>query len=127
MIEWLEDEPRDLVLMPMCVRRGLDRAGRKVSLAAWQAMSMEARVQLAELGSAARVDVRAIERAVPDAEPIEARPEPSEDTIPAAVARALPELDAERWRSLGPIGRHAAEMYVRKDRVARAREIIGED
>ena len=118
MIAWLPSEPTDLVLLPMAARRALDRAGLKLSLAAWQALPLADREALATLGSATEVDVGAVQALV-SAPAVPAIPEPA--ALPDAV-RELG-LDEPAWEALGPVARHALEMYCRKGRPERAREV----
>ena len=46
--------------IPMAVRRALDRAGLRISLRSWQALSMKVRRSLVQLGAAAEVDRQAL-------------------------------------------------------------------
>lgn len=118
MIEWLPGEETDLVLLPMAARRALDRAGLKLSLLAWQALPLADRERIATLGSVAEVDVGAV-AALVEAPEVSAVPEPTR--LPEAV-RAI-DVDEAAWSALGPVARHALEMYCRKGRSERAREV----
>lgn len=121
MIDWLGEEPRDLALLPMAARRALDRAGLKVSLEPWQAMPLEGRRRLAELGSAPEVDVEAVRAAAPEGAPMDPVPEPDPRRVPDRVAEHVPALGDARWAELSPVARHALEMYARKGRGDKAR------
>lgn len=112
-------EDDDLTLIPMAGRRALDRAGLKLSLRAWQGLSLPVRTMVVGLGSEDEVradDVRAlIVSATPSPEPIEAPDEPPADAPPEAVT-ALVDADAAWWASIGPVARYALYSYARRGR-----------
>ena len=113
-------EDDDLTLIPMAGRRALDRAGLKLSLRAWQRLSLPVRAMIVGLGSDERVradEVRALlAMADPRAEPFDAPPESSVDAIPSEVAAAI-EVDPARWASLGPVARYALYSYARRGKL----------
>ena len=116
-------EDDDLTLMPMAARRALDRAGLKLSLRAWQGLSLLARHAVAALGASPDVDparVRELlEVARPIPEPIEAPPEPGDDAPPDVLREALGSerpIDAATWSGLSPLARFALASYARRGR-----------
>jgi hypothetical protein len=117
-------EDDDLTLIPMAGRRALDRAGLRLSLRAWQGLSLPVRSMIVSLGS--EEDVRAddvrrlIASAHPAPEPIEPPGEPPADHVPAEVAASL-ELDAAWWSSIGPVARFALFSYARRGKTEKLR------
>lgn len=111
----LPDEPRDLSLMPWSARRALDHAGRKVSLATWQAMRLEDRKHLAGLGSLDAVDRRAVEALVAG-EPV------PPFTPPTSPPEGLSD-DAAIWERLSIVAQHALHAYAARGRADRLREL----
>lgn len=109
--------------MPLDVRRKLDLAGVRLSLAAWQAMPREERARLVstEIASAAEVEtyrtlatqlgqkaVGKVEHQVPV--PFDAQPWTTDAARDAVVARAKAlglTLDPARWSTLDEIARYA--------------------
>lgn len=122
-------EDPDPSFIPLAGRRALDRAGLKLSLRAWQGLSLLVRETLAQLGELEEVDadrVRSLlEAAHPAAEPIEAAPEASFDQVPEVVRDALgPDrpVDLDAWRRLSPVARYALYSYARRGREAKLTE-----
>jgi len=111
----LPGEPRDLSLMPWAARRALDLAGRKVSLSAWQAWSMQARREVAAAGSADEVDIGRVREIAGEAPEIDVFDPPA--TPPAA-------LDDVRhgWGALSPVARHALHAYAARGKRERLAE-----
>lgn len=130
------DEARDLTLMPMAARRALDWAGQRLPLAAWQALSSDARQVLVRLGAEAQVDIAQVRQAMAPvaarAEAISPVPDPPASSPPTDVSGAFatvgPISDAT-WQALTPLGRYAlAKVAVKKrpERLQAAyREIVG--
>lgn len=122
-ISLLPFEEDDLTLMPMAARRALDRSGLKLSLRAWQGLSLLARHAIVALGASPEIDpsrVRElVEAARPIPEPIEAPPEPPADAPPPVVSRALGDarpIDGATWAGLSPLARFALASYARRHR-----------
>lgn len=105
------DEMLDLV--PLAGRRALDRAGKKLSLAAWRSLPLEARRAIVDAGTRAEVPVASVCAALVGATPppvdIVAPPEP-DIALPSLVQSALGAeriLDDAAWRALSPLARFA--------------------
>ena len=103
-----------LLLLPMAARRALDLAGRKLSLAAWQAAPLGLRQALVEEGSRGEPDATAalsvIQRIDASAAEVVPLTDPPPTEAPAAVVEiygsARP-LGANLWRRLSPLDRYA--------------------
>jgi len=107
------EEP-GLELMPWSARRALDHVGRKVSLEAWQALSLEARQRLAGLGSLSVVDAAAVRETAAGTAIDPFRPP---DEPPAALS------DAQGlWPTLSVVARHALHAYAARGKTERMRE-----
>lgn len=122
-VSHLPFEDPDPSFIPLAGRRALDRAGLRLSLRAWQGLSLLVRETVARLGEEDEVDgerVRELlEGAAPEPERIEPLADPPADAVPAVVSGALGDvrpLDARRWRSLSPVARYALFSYARRDR-----------
>jgi molybdenum cofactor biosynthesis protein MoaC len=126
----------ELDLMPLASRRAADQAGLRPSLGAWRSLGRQLREALVDLGSAPRVDTRAVSEVLaaarPVAEPIEPTFDPPSGTLPPALLAVLgPErpLSAAVWSALGPLERYALVKVARhgaSERVAEAYdEIVG--
>ena len=116
-------EDPDPSFVPLAGRRALDRAGLKLSLRAWQSLSMPARAMIARLGQEDEVDVERVrsllEGAEPAPEPIAPLDDPPSDAPPAEVRAALGParpLSDEAWRALGSLGRYVLASYARRGR-----------
>ncbi len=115
-------EDADPSLIPMAGRRALDRAGQKLSLRAWQGMSLMQREMLASLGEQDEVDVERVaallEGVHPAPEPIGPLEDPQTDAVPPDLRAALGEraLTDEAWRSLDPLARYVLANYARRGR-----------
>src|SRR5690606_14167025 len=99
-------------LMSLSARRALDRAGLKLSLPSYQALPLETRRSLSELGEAPLVDERAVSELLKGAttEPLDKISEPSPSAAPDHLIEALgPErpLAPKVWQSLSPLDRYA--------------------
>lgn len=99
-------------LMSLSARRALDRAGLKLSLPSYQALPLETRRSLSELGEAPLVDERAVSELLKGAttESLDKIPEPSPSVAPDHLLEALgPErpLAPKVWQSLSPLDRYA--------------------
>jgi cyclic pyranopterin phosphate synthase len=113
-----EESNPELARLPLAARRALDVAGVLLSLEAWRGLSLAARRSLITAGTAAHVDVEAVERIVALAEPVPAR-------VPAVAdpLQIVPELElaaGERrralelaWPELAPLERYALVKLVR--------------
>jgi hypothetical protein len=119
-------EDEDLTLIPMAGRRALDRAGLRLSLRAWQGLSLPVRSMIVSLGSEDEVraeEVRSLlSSAHPAPEPVEAPGEPPADRVPDEVASAL-DVDPAWWSGIGPVARFALFSYARRgkpDKLRRA-------
>jgi hypothetical protein len=106
------DDTLDLV--PIAGRRALDRAGLKVSLAAWRAAPLAVRRALVAQGAAAAVDAPAVRDALEAAEvptePIPATEDPSADAPPAEIEARV---SGAVWRALGALDRYALAKVAR--------------
>jgi cyclic pyranopterin phosphate synthase len=125
-----------LDLVPLAVRRALDHAGWKLSLAGWESLDLDQRRELARLGSAATVDVAEVTRRVAQAKPAatscEVALDPAaEAPAPALVAAFAPfgRLSPAIWLSLDDLDRYALQKVAGRDKPERLRaayaEIIG--
>jgi cyclic pyranopterin phosphate synthase len=94
-----------LDLVPLAGRRALDAVGRKVSLDAWRRSPLAARRAIVELGSADRVDVAMVRRALAPFEstPVARMKEPAR-VPPAVLARGV---SPATWKTLAPLDRYA--------------------
>jgi cyclic pyranopterin phosphate synthase len=114
------EEPNDdLVWIPLAARRALDRAGYKLSLAAWRGLGMAERRALIAAGTARSVAAEAVARLVNGAEPAPSRitplPENDASRMPKGLEAALGERAAElapRWQTLEPLERYVLEKLV---------------
>ena len=123
-----------LELIPLCARRALDRAGRKLSLSAWQALTVDRRQRLAALGSAPAVDLPSVHAQLEGCSAAEVgeQPEPAADGVPAVVrdglggSRAIPDAT---WAALSPLDRYVLLKLASRDRRERLEratdEIVG--
>jgi cyclic pyranopterin phosphate synthase len=107
------------VWIPLAARRALDRAGLKLSLAAWRGLGMSQRRALISAGTAQAVAVETVERLVAEAEPapsrVAPRPDPDPDLVPKALVAALGERASElvpRWQTLEPLERYVLDKLV---------------
>jgi hypothetical protein len=119
-------EDRDPSLIPMSARRALDRAGLKLSLRAWQALSLPVRATLAALGEEDIVDpehvASLLDSADPRPEAIDAPAEPDPERVPAELSAALGSarpIGDGTWRALSPLERYALFSYARRGRSER--------
>jgi hypothetical protein len=109
-----DDADEALTFMPMAVRRALDRAGRKLSLASWQSMTLEKKQRLVDLGSADVVDVAGVTEMLPDTPSITPIADPIDVPDGLAVSR-------EAWQKLRPLDRYALVKCASKpEKLARA-------
>lgn len=107
----LPEEPSDLSLLPWSARRALDVAGRRLSLAAWQALPLETRRRLAGLGSVAEPDAEAVRELV--------RGEPIAPFVPPEAPPAALAMTPARWRALSRVARHALHAYAARGKLDR--------
>lgn len=122
-------EDPDPSLVPLAARRALDRAGLKLSLRAWQGLSLIVRETLARLGEAAEVDVERVrellDAADPAPDPIDAIDDPPLDRVPREITDALGALralDVRAWQRLSHVGRYALAHYAEKGRAEKLAE-----
>ena len=129
MIYRFEELDETLDLVPMAARRALDRAGCKVSLAAWRAASIDAKRAITAAGGEPLVDAERVRRAVSEGaipfEPIACPDEPHADEIPRDLEETLgPALRPETWRALSFLDRYVLAKIARpkgsSDRLERA-------
>ncbi len=116
------EEP-DPSLVPMAGRRALDRAGLKLSLRAWQGLSLMVRETVVRLGEAPEVDATRVRElldgADPAPEPIVPVDDPPFDVVPAPITEALGDarpLDLGAWQRSSPVERYALASYARRGR-----------
>jgi cyclic pyranopterin phosphate synthase len=128
-----EEIDESLPYVPLAARRALDAVGRKLSLEAWLALTVEDRARVVAAGASASVDhgvlpiIDGVTRAPARIPP---EPVPDDTTVPVALERALGPsrpLEPTRWRALRPLDRYALAKYAAKpDKLARAYdEIVG--
>jgi molybdenum cofactor biosynthesis protein MoaC len=120
MIYQFEGLDETLDLLPLAARRALDRAGCKVSLAAWRGASLSTRGVIVALGADVDVDTKRVRQAlVADAVAFVAIPpvdDPLPDAVPAELAEPLgPAVGDETWRTLSTLDRYALAKLARKD------------
>ncbi len=122
-----EDIADDLPLLPLAARRALDVAGRRLSLAAWQTLSHEARSTLVFEGAQHHVSVDAVRDAIagatPRAEEMAGDDERDLETLPGGLASMVAD---EVWHDLGRLERFALRHLARKQRPQRLREALAE-
>lgn len=116
-------EDPDPELVPLAGRRALDRAGLKLSLRAWQGLSLLVRESVARLGEEPEVDAERVRELLDVADPepttIEPIDDPPADAVPRELALALGEarpIDDAEWRRLTPLGRYVLANYARRGR-----------
>jgi len=115
-----EDIDGTLPYMPLAARRVLDGLGRKLSLEAWLALSIEDRRRIVTAGAGERVDwgvLSMVDGARPAPHQVPPEADPDDAAPPAALAMALGSsrpLDAPGWRSLGALDRYALGKYAGK-------------
>jgi cyclic pyranopterin phosphate synthase len=116
-----------LPFMPLAARRALDVLGRKLSLEAWRALSIEDRRRIVRAGAGERVDpgvIGILERATPPPLAVDPQADPDPASPPRALSDALGParpLDDARWRSLVPLDRYALAKSARHpDKLAKA-------
>lgn len=128
------DETLDL--LPLAARRALDVSGKKLSLAGFRSLTVEARRALTEAGEESRVDPTKVRRIVAPANPpaldMPAMPEPDAEEVPGRVLETLGSdrpLSGKVWSSLSALDRYALYKVTekpRQDRVAAAyAELVG--
>jgi len=115
-----EEADQGLSQLPTAARRALDIAGERLSLEAWQSLSLADRMALVAAGAFSTVDselVRSIvERAGPPAVETSPRPDPDPEAPPEELLQALShpkELTRARWASLRPLDRYALSAAAR--------------
>lgn len=118
-------EDPDPSFIPLAARRALDLAGLRLSLRAWQGLSLLVRETLARLGESPEVDPPQVHelltaaRPEPEPESIAPRPDPPADAVPAVVRDALGRerpLDDVSWRGLSAVERYALASYASRGR-----------
>ncbi len=120
-----EDIGDDLPLLPLAARRALDVAGRRLSLSAWQRLSLPERQCLVREGSNDTVDVSAVTAAIATAEPA-ASPISADDESRLSNRPAPLPLSDERWAELSKLQRFAILHLVKRDNAQRLREALAE-
>jgi cyclic pyranopterin phosphate synthase len=119
MIYAFEGIDETLDLLPLAARRALDRAGRKVSLAAWRVLPMRVREFLVAAGSGGRVDADRVREVLTEenvpSEALDPSDEPDADRIPDALASSLgPAIGKDTWCLLSPLDRYALAKIANK-------------
>jgi cyclic pyranopterin phosphate synthase len=106
-----EDIGPELPLLPLAARRALDVAGRRLSLKAWQQMTLAARQALVAAGAEAEVPVATVRAALEGADPApDAQPPDDESRLgepPPAVVPLLGADPAAVWGRLDRLERFA--------------------
>ena len=117
MIYPFEAAKQDLEWMPLAVRRALDRAGRKLSLRAWQSMPLEKRERLVCLGSEVQVNVPGLLQTMVNVRPVAAEiPRVAEPAaaIDEQTQRLLPKALQKSWAQLHPLERFVVLHYAER-------------
>lgn len=136
MLYRLDEDDGALTLLPLAARRALDWAGRRLSLAAWQALPLETRRELVRAGAEPVVDralvLDLVSTATPPATPCAEAPEPGPEQVPEKVSRAFgPErpIALNVWSALTPLDRFVLAKVAERARPRRLaeayQEIIG--
>lgn len=120
MIYRFEELDETLDLLPLAARRGLDRAGLKVSLTDWRKASLATRREIGSLGAAVEVDTVALRHALETggvaSTATTSVEEPRADAVPEELALALgPAVGDATWQSLSPLDRYVLAKLARKD------------
>lgn len=104
----------ELTLLPLAARRALDHVGQKLSLAAWQKLSLGTRQELTRLGSHDTTDTASIVGLIAHADPkptaTEPLPDPAADHLPLELNRALGPgrpIPLSSWAALLAVDRYA--------------------
>src|ERR1700733_14038325 len=108
-----------LDILPLAARRALDRAGRKVSLAAWRVLPVPVRRSLVAAGSEPAIDADRVRRILTKekipCEPFDPPDEVDGRRVPESLALALgPAIGADTWCLLSPLDRYALSKIARK-------------
>ncbi len=123
-----EEIDPSLPVAPYAARRALDRAGVRVSAAAWKALPLAVKREIASLGAELQVDARRVRQVLARAkvrcETVAPRKDPRVDGVPARLCRELGfEVEPSIWRALSPLDRYAlARIATRapRERIERA-------
>jgi cyclic pyranopterin phosphate synthase len=109
-----DDAERNLALLPLAARRVLDHLGLKLSLGAWQSLTLEDRQALIRLGSQTQVDHSAakaiLQKSSPKPDDCTKFEDPDASVVPAFLSNALGKersLSQAIWGELHPIERWA--------------------
>ncbi|NRA34336.1 MAG: cyclic pyranopterin monophosphate synthase MoaC [Polyangiaceae bacterium] len=132
----LDEVDERLEILPMAARRALDRAGRKLSLDGWKSLSLEHRRRIAEVGSAALVDVQPVIESIKGATPEAVKIDPIEDppaaNPPLSVVKVFGDdrpIGGAVWVSLRALDRYVLAKISRKGNAGRLdaayQELIG--
>lgn len=127
------EQTEDLSLLPLSARRALDLAGQKLALEGWKSLPRGTRKALVEAGASEQVPVVRVRALVADASPppspIEARPDPPLDALPAQLQGLLgPDrsMSLERWTALRSLERYAFRHLARPERQAQVFALFDE-
>jgi cyclic pyranopterin monophosphate synthase len=120
MIYRFEELDETLDLVPLAARRALDRAGCKVSLAAWRGAPLELRNAIAGAGAEANVDSNRVRQVLSEGavafESVACPDEPRADRVPAELdGQEGSAVGDETWRSLSPLDRYVLAKIARKE------------
>ncbi|MFK7990436.1 MAG: nitrate reductase associated protein [Sandaracinaceae bacterium] len=111
----------DLEYIPMAVRRGLDRAGLRISLATWTSLRPALREALLGEGMRPAIDTDALRRLLEGTETVPTDATPDPDGLPHALSHVL---DAAAWAGIGPVERHALDSYARRNKEAKLKALL---
>jgi cyclic pyranopterin phosphate synthase len=122
-----------LDLLPLAARRGLDLAGRKLSLEGFRSLTLAEREELAELGARDVVDVARVTALAlagkPAAEAVQPLSDPSplapDDALLTAFGTERP-LPPASWSALSPLERYALAKVARGNNSERLEQAYAE-
>lgn len=126
-----DDDCKRLTFLPLAARRALDAAGLKLSLAAWQKLSLETRGELVTLGAMPHPDIRAVAVLLSSAgqpgDSVAVAVEPPTGAIPVAVANAVGErLTTREWEAMSPLSRYVCQKLSQKGDGERLLKVLPE-
>ena len=104
-----------LKLMPLAARRALDVTGLKLSLAGWQSLPYEARIDMIKIGARDAVDREAVRGVVADVDPYPKEIKPDDERRLETCPPALRKHAYEGWFDLSMLKRYALVHQASRD------------